>query len=414
MTRFLRQLGPGVISGAANDDPSCIVTYSIAGATLGYVTLWTSLYLLPVIITLQWMCARLGMVSGRGLTADVRTYFPRWVVLLLCGALALANTVTLGADLGGMAEVTQMVSGIPAFWCVPVYATGITLLLFFLSYWQMERALKWLALVLFAYLLSGFLSKPEWTAVLKASFVPQVLQSPSYISVLVAILGATVSPYFLFWQVSLQVEEEYALGRKTVKSRKGATDKDLKRSQVDVLTGSFISKLITYFITLTAAATLFAHGKHEIATPKDAAAALEPIAGQAASFLFTLGIIGTGLLAIPTLAGSTAYAVAEAARWPSSLHEQPGFAPRFYATMATAMALGMGLIYAGIPVVKMLFWASILNGVLAPGVIVLIVLLTSDERVMGMRRNPPWLRLLGWLAAGVSAAAALWMFVTLM
>ena len=411
---FLRQLGPGVITGAANDDPSCIVTYSIAGATLGYATLWTSLYLLPLVMVVQWMCAKLGMVSGRGLAGDLRVYFPKWVLLMTCGGLVLANVVTLGADLGGMAEVTQMVTGISSLVWVPLYAVGITAMLFFLSYWEMERVLKWLALVLFAYVLSGFMAGPNWGAAFQRTLVPEVQMTSSYIYVMVAILGATVSPYFLFWQASLQVEEEYALGRKTVKERKGATRSDLQRSQVDVMTGSFISKLITFFITLTAAATLFTHGQHEIGSPKDAAAALEPIAGKAAAWVFAAGIIGTGLLSIPTLAGSTAYGVAETARWRSSLHEPPKFAPRFYFTMALAMSVGMGLIYAGIPVVKMLFWASILNGILAPWVIGLIVLLTSSERVMGSRRNGRWLRWVGWVTATITGMAAITLLLTLL
>lgn len=406
--RWLSKLGSGVISGAANDDPSCIVTFSIAGAAFGYLTLWTSLYLLPVVAAVQLMCSRLGTVSGRGLAGTIRVTFPAWVLYPVCGALFLANVVTIGADLGGMAQVTEMITGVSGLVWTPVYAVLVIGLLFCLSYRRIESILRWLCLVLFAYVAAGFLAQPDWDAVLTATFLPRVEWSASYLSVIVAILGATVSPYFLFWQAIQEVEDEYAQGRRSVAARQKATTyADLEQSRAGVLAGAAVSKLITYAITLTTAATLFAHGRHEISTAEDAAKALEPIAGAAASWLFALGVIGTGMLAVPVLACSCAYAVSEMRRWNASLEERPKLAPKFYAVLLLATLLGVGLIYAGVPVVKMLFWASVLNGLLAPAAILLVVLLTRSRAVMGEHANPRWLTGLGWLSVAVTGIAAL-------
>jgi NRAMP (natural resistance-associated macrophage protein)-like metal ion transporter len=404
---LFRQLGPGLIAGAANDDPSCIVSYSIAGAALGYLTLWTSVFLLPVVAASQLMCSRLAMVTGRGLAGDVRVHYGNRVLIPLCAGLLLANVVTLGADLGGMAEVSQMVTGVSALIWTVVYAASVTALLFFFTYRKIERVLRWLCLTLFTYVIAAVLARPQWHAVIANTFIPRFEWSSQYLSVLVAILGATVSPYFLFWQAESEVEAEYCLGRKTVLSRKGATRQELAEKKVDVYAGAFISKLITYAITLTAAAALFAHGKRTVATAKDAAAALEPVAGPAAFWLFALGVIGTGLLAIPVLAGSSAYAVSESFRWRASLEEQPRFAPRFYGVLVAAVLVGLSLILVGVPVIHMLFWASVLNGVLAPICLLFVVRLTSRSTVMGSRVNPLWLRILGWLSVAVTGFAAL-------
>lgn len=410
---LLAKCGPGVISGAANDDPSCIVSYAIAGASFGYLTLWTSLFGLPLLAAVQLMCARLGMVGGRGLAGDIRVNYPRAVLFSMCGLLALANVVTIGADLGGMAEVTQMVTGVSGLLWTVIYAALILGLLFYFPYRSIEKVLKWLCLVLFSYIVAGFLTHADSRAVWANTFVPRLQWSREYLSVLVAIMGATMSPYFLFWQVSQEVEQEYCLGRRTVAERKGATRQELKDSQADVFTGSLISKLITYFITLTTAATLFAHGQKHIETAKDAAMALQPFAGPAASWLFALGVIGTGLLAIPTLAGSCAYAVSEALRWRASLEEKPSLAPQFYSVLALSLLLGMALIYLKLNVVQMLFWASIFNGLLAPPSILLVLLLTNSRKVMGPRVNPGWVRVFGWLSVVLTGAAALGMLITL-
>jgi NRAMP (natural resistance-associated macrophage protein)-like metal ion transporter len=330
-----------VISGAANDDPSCIVTYSIAGASFGYLTLWTSLFSLPLIAAVQLMCSRLGMVSGRGLAGAVRVNYPKWVLFPVCAMLAMANVVTLGADLGGMGDVTEMITGVPSAVCTVSYAAATAALLLFFSYSRIARILRWLCLVLFVYVIAGFLSMPDWAQAISGTFLPQVRWSREYLATLVAIIGATASPYFLFWQASQEVESEYALGRRTVAERQGASSRELQASNIDVLAGSVVSKLITYFITLTTAATLFAHGQNEIRTAKDVAASLQPFAGDAAYLLFALGVLGTGLLAVPVLAGSCAYAWSEAFRWRASLDEKPHFAPKFYAVLLLAVAIGL-------------------------------------------------------------------------
>jgi NRAMP (natural resistance-associated macrophage protein)-like metal ion transporter len=408
---FFGQLGPGLITGAADDDPSGIATYSVSGASIGYGSLWTALFSFPMMVAVQLMCARLGMVTGRGLAAVVRRRYPRWVLWGACLLLAVANVINIGADLGGMADATHMVTGVSALWWTPVYAVVIVTMLFWTSYRTIARVFKWLTLVLFAYVLTAFIVKPDWATVLRSTFVPEVHWSREYLSVLVGILGTSISPYLFFWQAAEEVEEERAGGRRTVAQRKGATDEELRRSRTDVLVGMFYSNLVMYFIILTTAATLHAHGVTQIATARQAAEALRPLAGNGAYLLFTLGLIGTGMLGVPVLAGSSAFAIAEAMAWGASLDRPPKLAPKFYAVLALAMALGLALDFAGFDAVKMLFWSAVANGVLAPPLIVLVVLLTCDRTVMGDRVNPPWLRALGWITAVVMALAAVAMFV---
>ena len=407
-----KNCGPGVISGAANDDPSSIVTYSIAGASFGYLTLWTSLFSLPLLAAVQLMCSRLGLVTKRGLARDVRMNYPKWVLFSICSLLLLANAVTIGADLGGMAEVTEMISGISSYVWTGVYAAAIIGLLMYFPYRVLERCLKWLCLVLFVYLASGILAHPDWPRVLFYSFVPSFQWSGKYLSVLMAIIGATMSPYFLFWQVSQEVEAVYCRRRIPVNAQRPPSEQKLETSKADVFTGSFISKLITYFITLTTAATLFAHGKTNIGSAKDAASALAPVAGPAASWLFAAGVIGTGLLAIPTLAGSSAYAVSEAFRWRASLEDKVTIAPKFYAVLTLSALLGVGLIYIGMHPVQMLFWASVFNGLLAPPSIALVLLLTRNSKVMGEHVNAPLTNWLAWLLLILTSVAAVAMLFT--
>ncbi len=411
LNRFFSQLGPGLVSGAADDDPSGIATYSVTGAQFGYGPLWTALFSFPLMVSVQLMCSRLGMVTGRGLAAVVRRRYPRWVLWGACLLLVVANTINIGADLGGMAEATAMITGVNSLVWYPLYAATIVILLFYSSYRTIARTFKWLTLVLFAYVLTAFIVKPDWPQVLHATFVPDIQWSGAYISVLVGILGTTISPYLFFWQAAEEVEEERAMGRVTVAQRKGATDKELSRSRTDVVTGMFYSNFVMYFIILTTASTLHSHGITHIATTRDAAEALRPLAGNAAYLLFTLGLIGTGMLGVPVLAGSSAYAVSEAMAWAASLETTPKMAPRFYSVVALAMALGLAMDYMGMDAVKMLFWSAVANGILAPPLIVLVVLLTSDPRVMGHRVSPPWLRTMGWISAAVMTLAAVAMFV---
>jgi len=411
LQRFFRGLGPGLITGAADDDPSGISTYSVAGAAYGYATLWTALVSFPLMSAVQLMCARLGMVTGRGLASVIRTRYPRWVLWPACALVVIANVFNIGADLGGMADAMQMATGVRYYYWTPLFALIIVALLFGTSYKLMARVFKWLTLVLFAYVVAAFLARPDWSAVLRCTLLPRVEWSQDYLSVLVGILGTTISPYLFFWQASQEVEEDRAHGKLTVNQRRGSTDAELNAARTDVLTGMLFSNLVMYFIILTTAATLHAHGMTSITTAKQAAEALRPLAGKGAYWLFTLGLIGTGMLAVPVLAGSCAYAVAEASRWrEASLESRPLKAWRFYAVIAVAMLIGLALDFAGLNAVKMLFWSAVLNGVLAPPLVVLVVLLTSDKRVMGKRVNSGWMRWLGWICAGAMGVAAAAMF----
>jgi len=328
-----------------------------------------------------------------------------------CLLLIVANVINIAADLGGMAEATQMVTGLPSEWLTPAFAAFIVAALFLTSYRTIARVFKWLTLVLFAYVITAFLAHPDWAAVLRATFVPDIRWSNEYLSVLVGILGTSISPYLFFWQAAQEVEEERAEGKNTVAKRQGATDAELRRARIDVLTGMFFSNFVMYFIILTTAATLHAHGITKIATASQAAEALKPLAGKGAYWLFTLGLIGTGMLGVPVLAGSSAYAISEAMSWGASLDRKPKLAPKFYSVLAIAMVVGVALARLGLDAVKMLFWSAVANGVLAPPLIVLVVLLTTDPTVMGDRVNPPLLKWLGWLAAAVMTAAAIGMFV---
>ena len=405
-------LGPGLITGAADDDPSGISTYSVTGAAFGYAPLWTALFSFPLMAAVQLMCARLGMVTGKGLAGVVRARYPRRVLWSACALLVVANVINIGADLGGMAEATALVTGIDSLVWVPLYAVAIVALLFWTSYRTIARVFKWLTLVLLAYVVTAFLAAPDWATVLHATFVPRIEWTSGYLATLVGVLGTTISPYLFFWQAAEEVEEERALGRHTVRDRIGATAAEIRLSRADVLIGMFFSNLVMYFIILTTAATLHAHGDTAIRTARDAAEALRPLAGDGAYWLFTLGIIGTGMLGVPILAGSCAYAIAEANAWRATLADRPAQSRRFYAVLAVAMILGLMLDYAGFDAVAMLFWSAVVNGVLAPPLIVLVVLLTSDARVMGARTNPPSLRWLGWATAILMTAASLAMFAT--
>jgi NRAMP (natural resistance-associated macrophage protein)-like metal ion transporter len=410
--RFFSSLGPGLITGAADDDPSGISTYSVTGAAFGYAQLWTALFSFPLMTAVQMMCARLGMVTGQGLAGVLRKHCPRWVLWGACALLVTANTVNIGADLGGMANVTEMVTGISSVFFTPVYALVIGALLIWSSYRAVVRIFKWLTLVLFAYVLAAFLAKPDWAVVIRSTLIPHVEWSGQYWATLVGIFGTTISPYLFFWQASQEVEEERDQGRPTIRSRKGATDAELKKSRNDVITGMFFSNLVMYFIILTTAATLHAHGKTVISTAQDAAEALRPLAGSGAYWLFSLGLIGAGMLGVPVLAGSSAYAVSEAAVWRGSLADRPNLSRKFYAVIAVGLLLGLALDFAHINAVAMLFWSAVLNGVLAPPLIVIVLLLTSSPRIMGTRSNPRWLKVLGWITVVVMTAASVAMFAT--
>jgi NRAMP (natural resistance-associated macrophage protein)-like metal ion transporter len=407
--RFFAELGPGLVTGAADDDPSGISTYSVVGASFGYLPLWTALFSFPLMVAVQLMCARLGLVTGLGLAGVIRRRYSRWVLWGACLLLGVANVINIAADLGGMSEATRLVTHAPVALCVPFYGIVIVLLLMWSSYRTIARVFKWLTLVLLAYVLTAFVAHVDWRLALRATLIPHIEWSRSFFSVLVAILGTTISPYLFFWQAAQEVEEERAMGRNLAK-RRGATPEELRACRDDVLTGMFASQAIMYFIILTTAATLHAHGKTNIETAQEAAEALRPLAGAAAYWLFTLGLIGTGMLAVPVLAGSCAYAIAEAAAWRGSLNRRPRQARKFYTVLAVAMALGVALNYAGFNAIRLLFTTAVINGVLAPPLILIVVLLTRDRTVMGGHVSSPLLDTLGWITFAVMALAACGLF----
>src|SRR5262249_44811365 len=356
--RFFANLGPGLITGAADDEPSGISTYAVAGAAYGYLPLWTALFSFPLMAAVQLMCARLGMVTGRGLAGVLRRAYPRWVLWGACLLLIVANVFNIGADLGGMAEATEMMTGINSLYWTPVYTLLMLALLFWSSYRVIARIFKWLTLVLFAYVVAAFLAHPDWHAVVWATVVPHIEWSSGFLATLVGILGTTISPYLFFWQASQEVEHEREQGRRTVAQRQGATDAELRAARTDVFTGMLFSNIVMYFIILTTAATLHAHGHLAITTAREAAEALRPLAGNGAYLLFTLGLIGTGMLAVPVLAGSAAYAVAEAQAWRGALDEHPRLAPGFYGVIAVAVVHGLPLGYVGLHAGQMLLLSA--------------------------------------------------------
>ena len=348
---FFRDLGPGLVTGCADDDPSGISTYSVAGAAFGYASLWTALISLPLMASVQLMCGRLGMVTGCGLAAVIRQHYPRWVLWGSCLLLITANVINIAADLGGMGEAAEMVTGINSLIWTPLITILITSFLFWSSYRQIARIFKWITLVLLAYVVTAFFAHVDWRSALGATFLPRLSFSHDSLSVLVGILGTTISPYLFFWQAAQEVEEERAEGR-NLAQRKGATANELRRLRVDVSTGMFASNFIMYFIILTTAATLHAHGTTQIDTARQAAEALRPLAGKAAYWLFTFGLIGTGMLGVPVLAGSSAYAIAEAGAWKGSLEKRPHGAWRFYAVLAASMIGGLAINFLGVNAVK--------------------------------------------------------------
>jgi NRAMP (natural resistance-associated macrophage protein)-like metal ion transporter len=379
---LLKSLGPGIITGAADDDPSGIATYSVAGAQLGTKLLWTALLTWPLMAAVQMMCARIGKVTGQGLAANFKQRFPSWLLRVVIVALLAANTINIGADLAGMADAAEMLSGVKAHFFVVVFALLISWATVRLHYHQIANVLKWLVLVLFAYPITSFVIGADWGAVARATFIPSMPHTGDEWSMLVAILGTTISPYLFFWQASEEVEEEKWAGQTSLAQRRGATRKELELRNFDVGVGAFFSNIVMFFIILTTAITLHRHGMNHIETTRQAAEALRPLAGKFAATLFTVGIVGVGFLAIPTLAGSTAYAFAETFRWRQGLDKKLKQARAFYSLILLSTGLGVELDFVGINPVKALYWTAVLNGLLAPFLLVAILIVASDNKLM--------------------------------
>jgi len=412
LTRFLDRLGPGLITGASDDDPSGIGTYTQAGAALGYATLWTAIVTLPLMIVVQHVCAKIGMCSGRGLAAVLRRYYPRWLLYPTVAGLVVANTINAGADISAISAAINMFAPIPITAMVIPIAVAIVVLQVWGSYRLIIKVFKWLTLSLFAYVIAAFLAKPDWTAVAWATFDPQISLSGQYITTIVAILGTTISPYLFFWEASEEVEEEKKEGRTTIASRRGATDKEIKKEKIDTIIGMLFCNVVFYFVILAAGATLHATGQTSVQSATEAAQALRPLAGNLATVLFAIGLIGAGLLAVPVLTGSAAYAVAEAFGWRAGLDEKPRHAKKFYAVIAGATLVGVGMDFAGINPISALFWTAVINGVTAPPLLVVVMLVSNNKRVMGRRKNGLGTNILGWLATAIMFVAAIGMFVT--
>jgi NRAMP (natural resistance-associated macrophage protein)-like metal ion transporter len=406
LRRFLGLLGPGVVTGASDDDPSGIGTYSAAGASLGYATLWTALLTFPLMTAVQYMCAKVGMVTGEGLAAVLRRHYPKWVLYPAVAALVVANTLNAGADIGAIAAGINLLVPISQKWLV--FPVGVTILVIQVwgSYRLIANVFKWLCLALFAYIGAAFLSRPDWSEVAEGTFIPEIHFDSAYLVTLVAILGTTISPYLFFWQSSQEVEEEKALGRRWLWQRLGATDRELRYAWWDVAIGMFFSNVVMYFIILATASTLHRAGQTDIADAAQAAEALRPLAGDAATVLMALGLIGTGLLAVPILTTSGAYAVCEAFGWPSGLDERPRGAPQFYGIIAASTAVGIAFNYAGVNPISALFWTAVLNGFLSPPLLVVLMLVAGNRAIMGSRVNGLTLSVLGWLTTALMFAAA--------
>ncbi len=398
---LLKSLGPGIITGAADDDPSGIATYSIAGAQLGTKLLWTALLTWPLVAAVQMMCARIGQVTGQGLAGNIKQRFPRWLLLAFVVALLAANTINMAADLAGMADAAAMLSGIMPHWFVVLFALLISWATVRLRYRQIASVLKWLVLALFAYPITAFVVGVDWGQALHDTVVTSMPQSRGEWATLVAILGTTISPYLFFWQTSEEVEEAKSAGQSSLALRRGATSEELQLRNIDVGVGAFFSNMVMFFIILTTAATLNKHGITNIETSRQAAEALRPFAGRFAATLFTLGIVGVGFLAIPTLAGSTAYAFAETFGWRQGLNKKLWQARWFYALILASSAVAVVLNFTGINPLKALYWTAVINGLLAPFLLVAILIVAADSKLM---QGQPSSRF-GWIVVALTTVA---------
>lgn len=378
----MKSIGPGIITGAADDDPSGIATYSVAGAQFGTGLLWTAAVTWPLMAAVQMMCARIGKVTGQGLAGNLKARFPAWLLYVSVVALLIANTINIGADLAGMADAAAMLTGMNSRIFVVLFAVLISWATVQLRYQQIANTLKWLVLVLLAYPVTAFVVGVDWRQVAHATFVPSMPHSRGEWSMLVAILGTTISPYLFFWQASEEVEEEKAAGQSTLALRRGASLQELEMRNIDVGAGAFFSNAVMFFIILTTAITLNRHGLTHIETTRQAAEALRPLAGKFAATLFTLGIVGVGFLAIPTLAGASAYAFAETLGWRQGLNQNLKQARWFYALILLSTTVGVGLNFAGVNPVKALYWTAVINGLLAPFLLVGILVVASNRKLM--------------------------------
>lgn len=407
-------LGPGLTTGASDDDPSGIATYSQTGAQYGFQLIWLSAATFPLMAIVQEMCARIGMATGRGLAANIRTHFSRRLLYTCTLLLFAANTFNIGADLGAMAKGIQLLRPSLSF---PLLVIGLSLfcilLQVFTPYARYAKYLKYLAMVLLAYVASAILAHLNWSDVLRHSFVPHITFGKAQLLLICAILGTTISPYLFFWQTSQEIEERILQGKTTVQERRGATKDEIKAMRIDVWSGMFLSNVVMFFIIAACGAVLNAHGLTNIDTASEAAQALKPFAGNATYLLFAVGIVGTGLLAIPVLAGSSSYAIAESSLWREGLYRKLKEAYAFYGIIIFSLLIGLGLNFIGLNPIKALIYSAVGNGIVAPVVLFFIVLISSNKRVMGEWANKPYVTVIGWLVTIIMALSGIAAIVSL-
>ncbi len=410
---YWHMLGPGLTTGASDDDPSGIFTYSQTGAQYGFQLLWLSAFTLPLMAVVQEMCARIGLVTGRGLAGTIRLHFSRKVMYFSALLLLAANTFNIGADLGAMAKAMQLIWPEWNFSLLVIGFAVLSLVLqIFTPYARYARYLKWLAMVLLAYVASALLAHINWGEVLSHAVVPSITFDKDQLLIICAILGTTISPYLFFWQTSQEVEEQIMQGKTTLKQRQRATTtSDVKSMRIDVWSGMALSNIVMFFIIAACGALLFTHGVTDIQSASQAAEALRPFAGDATYFLFVIGIIGTGLLAIPVLAGSTSYALAESFRWHEGLFLKFKQAHAFYGVMIVSMLVGLAINFVGLDPIKVLIYSAVANGIAAPVVLALIVLISSNKHIMGKWVNKKFTSVIGWAVVGlmsIAGIAAIW------
>jgi NRAMP (natural resistance-associated macrophage protein)-like metal ion transporter len=410
--RFIRLLGPGLIAGASDDDPSGIGTYSQAGAQLGFGIGWTMLLTYPLMAAIQEISARVGRTTGHGISGNLRRHYPNWLLQVIVALLFLANTINIGADLSAMADAAKLLIGGPSFLYVVLFSTICVVGIVFMHYDRYVMVLKWLTLSLFAYVAALFSANVPWIEALSGALVPRIIWSSEFFTTLVAILGTTISPYLFFWQASQEAEDVHVNHQRKplVRAPRQALSA-FARIRADTLVGMAFSNIIALSIIVTTAATLNKAGLKNIETSAQAAVALKPVAGEFAFIVFALGIVGTGLLAIPVLAGSAAYAVGEARKWPIGLSREPKEAVAFYSTLTAAAIIGAGITFSPIDPIKALYWTAVINGVVAVPVMTVLMLMTAQTRVMGKFTIDGWLRWLGWASTIAMAACVAGMIV---
>ncbi len=415
LKKILKKLGPGFITGASDDDPSGIATYSQTGSQFGFSQLWTALFSFPFMTVIQEICGRIGLVTGRGLAKVIKENYGRSVLFGAVAILCIANTINIGADLGAMAAAGQLLIGLPFLVWLLVF-TVITLVLeIFVSYQKYARFLKYLTLSLFAYVATAFVIKQDWGEIIFSTFIPTFSFSRLYLLNIVAILGTTISPYLFFWQADEEVEEEIA-NHKLIEgsnNKPHITYKDIRRMRLDTFIGMLFSNLVMFFIIVTAASTLGAHGITSITTADQAAAALRPLAGDFAFFLFALGIIGTGLLAVPILAGSASYALAETFNWKAGLGKKFIQAKAFYVIIIVSTLVGVLINFTPIKPFQMLYYTAVLNGICAPPLMFLIMLISRNTKIMGNHTNSKLSNIMGWIITAVMSIAAIGLLISI-